>query len=247
MSSSSTIVSRSEWLAARRAFLAKEKEFSRQRDALSEERRNLPMVRIEKEYVFQGPEGSIGLKDLFGRHQQLLVYHFMFDPEWKQGCKHCSHFMDNSQGAIVHLAARSTAFVVVSLAPLDKIEPFKKRMGWTFQWLSSYGTDFNYDFHVTLDKDRGSVEYNYASTADLLQARKIWFDKGELPGLSAFLREGDEVYHTYSTYQRGLELPLNTYNFLDFTALGRQEGEDRTQSWLRHHDSYPSNEIVKIG
>ena len=127
---------------------------------------------------------------------------------------------------------------MVSRAPLSKIEPFKERMGWTFPWLSSYGTDFNYDFHVTLDPDAGSVEYNYASAAELVKAGKLWSVQGELPGLSAFLRQGNDVFHTYSTYQRGLDIPLNTYNFLDMTALGRQEGEDRTQSWIRHHDNY---------
>ncbi len=240
------VVPRSEWLAARRKLLAKEKELTRQRDALSRERRELPMVKLDKDYVFDGPNGRVNLRDLFGRHDQLIVYHFMFDPDWDQGCKSCSHFMDNSQGAIVHLAARNTAFAVVSRAPLEKIERFKKRMGWTFPWLSSFGTDFNYDFHVTLDKDRGSVEYNYASAGELVKARKLWSEKGELPGLSVFLRQAGEVFHTYSTYQRGLDLPLNTYNFLDLTALGRQEGEDRTQSWIRHHDGYPSKEVINL-
>jgi predicted dithiol-disulfide oxidoreductase (DUF899 family) len=233
-----TIVSRSEWLAARKELLKKEKEFTRQRDAVSAARRALPMVKIDKEYVFEGPAGPATLGDLFGDHDQLIVYHFMFDPKWEQGCKSCSHFMDNSAGAVVHLAARNTAFVVVSRAPLSKIEPFKRRMGWTFRWLSSYGTDFNYDFHVTLDPEAGSVEYNYASAAELMKAGKLWSDKGELPGLSAFLRQGTDVFHTYSAYQRGLDIPLNTYNFLDMTALGRQEGDDRAQSWIRHHDNY---------
>ncbi|HKA55777.1 MAG TPA: DUF899 domain-containing protein [Candidatus Binatia bacterium] len=234
------VVSRAEWLVARKELLAKEKEATRQRDALSAERRKLPMVKIEKEYVFEGPNGRTSLRDLFGQHHQLIVYHFMFAPEWDEGCKSCSHFMDNAAGSIVHLTARNTAFVVVSRAPLAKIESFKKRMGWTFPWLSSFGSDFNYDFHVTLDQDAGSVEYNYANAAELVKAGKLWSEKGELPGLSVFLRDGESVFHTYSIYQRGLDLPLNTYNFLDLTPLGRQEEGDRIQGWIRHHDRYPA-------
>jgi len=233
-------VSRAEWLVARKEFLKKEKEFTRQRDALSAERRKLPMVKIEKEYVFEGPKGRANLRDLFGNHDQLIIYHFMFDPSWEEGCKSCSHLMDNSEGAIVHLKARNTAFVVVSRTPLAKIEAFKKRMEWTFPWVSSFGNDFNYDFHVTLDPEKPDYEYNYASAKTLLAAGKIWFPKGEMPGLSVFLREGDSVFHTYSTYQRGLDVPLNTYNFLDLTPLGRQEGEGPAQGWIRHHDKYPT-------
>jgi predicted dithiol-disulfide oxidoreductase (DUF899 family) len=234
------VVSRAEWLVARTELLTREKESTRQRDALGAERRKLPMVKIEKAYLFEGPTGHIHLRDLFGRHSQLIVYNFMFDPSWNDGCKSCSHFMDNSAGSIVHLTARDTSFVVVSRAPLAKIEPFKKRMGWTFPWLSSRGTDFNYDFHVTLDKAEGSVEYNYANAAELVKAGKLSYDKGEVPGLSVFLREGANVFHTYSTYQRGLDLFLNTYNFLDLTSLGRQEEGDRMQGWIRHHDKYPT-------
>lgn len=232
------IVSQTEWLAARRALLANEKEFTRHRDALSRLRRNLPMVKVEKAYVFEGPNGRVTLRDLFGQHRQLIVYHFMFDPDWDEGCKSCSHFMDNAAGSVVHLAARNTAFVVVSRAPFQKIESFKKRMGWTFPWVSSFSSDFNYDFHVTLDPEKEGYEYNYAKAQTLLAAGKIWFPKGEMPGLSVFLRDGDAVYHTYSTYQRGLDLPLNTYNFLDLTPLGRQEEGERIQGWVRHHDRY---------
>jgi predicted dithiol-disulfide oxidoreductase (DUF899 family) len=235
------VVSRAEWLFARKQFLAKEKEFTRRRDALNAELQTLPMVKIEKDYVFDGPNGRSNLRDLFGDHRQLIVYHFMFDPSWEQGCKSCSHFMDTAEGAIVHLAARHTAFVVVSRAQLAKIEPFKKRMGWTFPWFSSFGTDFNYDFHVTLDPEKGDYEYNYESAKTLFENRKIWFSKGELPGLSAFVRDGDQVFHTYSTYQRGLDQFLNTYNFLDQTALGRHEEDAPGQSWIRHHDSYSAN------
>ena len=232
------VVSQAEWLVARKELLAREKEFTRQRDALSAERRKLPMVKIDKEYVFEGPNGRVNLRDLFEGRRQLIVYHFMFDPSWDKGCKSCSYFMDNSAGAIVHLAARDTAFAVVSRAPLAKVEAFKRRMGWTFPWVSSFGTDFNYDFHVTLDKDAGSAEYNYSNAAELVKGGKLWSEKGELPGLSVFLREGDSVFHTSSTYQRGLDLPLNTYNFLDLTPLGRQEEGERIQGWIRHHDKY---------
>jgi len=232
------VVSQAEWLAARKELLAKEKEFNRSRDALSAERRKLPMVKIEQQYVFEGSGGSKSLRDLFGKHSQLIVYHFMFDPAWEEGCKSCSHMADNFAGAVVHLAARDTAFAVISRAPLEKIEAFKKRMGWTFPWLSSSSNSFNYDFHVTLDPAEGSDEYNYAKAAALKQAGKLWLEKGELPGLSVFIREGDSVYHTYSTYQRGLDLFLNTYNFLDVTPLGRQEENDRIQGWIRHHDKY---------
>ena len=234
----SRVVSQAEWLAARKELLTKEKEFNRQRDALSAERRKLPFVKVEKEYVFEGPNGPKKLSELFGYHWQLIIYHFMFDPEWEEGCKSCSHFMDNIAGSVVHLAARDTSFAVISRAPLPKIESFKKRMGWTFSWPSSFDTDFNYDFHVTLDAAAGSIEYNYANAADLVKARKLWSEKGELPGLSIFVREGDNVFHAYSTYQRGLDLSLNTYNLLDLTPLGRQEEGERIQAWIRHHDRY---------
>ena len=192
--------------------------------------------------------GARTLRDLFGKLiTSSMVYHFMFDPEWDEGCPGCSHEMDNSAGAIVHLAARNTAFVVVSRAPLAKIEAFKKRMGWTFPWYSSFGTDFNYDFHVTLDSAKGSTEYNYANASELIKAGKIPYDKGELPGMSVFLREGHAVFHTYSTYGRGLDLPLNTYNFLDLTPLGRQEDDGkRMKGWIRHHDRYAAEEGALI-
>lgn len=239
-SSNPRVVSRSEWLAARKELLAKEKEFTRRRDALTAERLKLPAVRVDKQYVFNSPEGPASLRDLFGRNRQLIVYQFMFDPSWEEGCKSCSHLMDNSAGSIVHLAARDTAFVVVSRAPLEKIERFKKRMGWTFPWVSSFGNEFNYDFHVTLDPEKGDYQYNYADAKALLDAGKIWFPKGEMPGLSVFVRDGESVYHTYSTYQRGLDLFLNTYNFLDLTPLGRQEEGQQIQGWIRHHDKYPA-------
>src|SRR5215472_3519388 len=240
-------VSRADWLAARKRLLAKEKEFTHQRDALSAELRKLPMVKIEQDYIFEGPDGRKSLRDLFGKRSQLLIYHFMFDPAVEEGCKHCSHFADNFNGSVVHLGARDTAVAVISRAPLAKIEAFKKRMGWSFPWLSSFANDFNYDFHVTLDEANGSVEYNFANASDLVAARKLWTTKGELPGLSFFLRDGDNVFHTYSAYGRGLDLFLNTYNLLDVSPLGRQEEGDRSQGWIRHHDRYPADDLVTLG
>jgi predicted dithiol-disulfide oxidoreductase (DUF899 family) len=223
-------VSRAEWLAARKELLAKEKELTRQRDALSAERRKLPMVRIEKDYVFEGPNGRRTLGDLFEGRRQLIVYHFMFDPEWDEGCKSCSFVADNFAGALRHLAAYDTAFAVISRAPIAKIERFKKRMGWSFPWLSSFGTDFNYDFQVTLDENH--TEYNYTPAS----ARPAHMrGKGEWPGMSVFTRDGERLFHTYSTYARGLDPFLNTYNFLDFTPLGRQEAP-RVPVGARYND-----------
>ncbi len=231
------IVSRSEWLIARKELLAKEKDAIRRRDALSAERRKLPMVKVEKEYIFESAGGAKSLLDLFERRRQLIVYHFMFDPSWEEGCKSCSHFADNFAGLPVHLAARDTAFAVISRAPVAKLEPFKRRMGWTFPWLSSAGNSFNYDFHVTMDEAAGSREYNFEEVAVLKQKGKIWMD--ELPGLSVFLRDGDSIFHSYSTYARGLDPLMNTYNYLDLTPLGRQEeGLPWAQAWVRHHDKY---------
>jgi predicted dithiol-disulfide oxidoreductase (DUF899 family) len=226
------VVSKGEWVEARKRLLAREKEFTRQRDALSAERRKLPMVKIEKEYVFQGPEGRRTLADLFDGKRQLLVYHFMFGPDDDDGCPACSFVADNFASGLMHLAARDTAFAVISRAPLDKIKRFKKRMGWTFPWLSSFGADFNYDFQVTLDENHS--EYNYAPVSAQPEGRP---HEGEREGLSVFLRDGKRVFHTYSTYQRGLDPFLNTYNFLDVTPLGRQE-EKGIMRWLRYHDKY---------
>ena len=226
------VVSHDVWVAARRKLLVKEKEWSLKRDALSAERRKLPIEEIKKEYVFQGPEGRRTLADLFEGKRQLLVYHFMFEPEWDEGCPSCSFVADNFAGSLVHLAARDTAFAVISRAPLDKIERFRKRMGWSFPWVSSFGSDFNYDFHVTLDDDH--TEYNYAPVSAQPASRP---QKGEREGLSVFLRDGVRLFHTYSTYQRGIDPFLNTYNFLDLTPLGRQE-EDGIQQWIRYHDEY---------
>ena len=229
------IVPRDEWTQARKELLAKEKEFNRARDALSAERRKLPWVKVDKEYVFQDPRGRATLHDLFNGRRQLIVYHFMFDPSWEEGCKSCSYVADNFQGSPAHLAARDVSFVAISRAPLAKIEAFKKRMGWTFRWLSSFETDFNYDYHVSFrpeDKVAGKVDYNYTSQE---------FPSSEAPGLSVFFRDGDDVFHTYSTYSRGLDILIGTYNYLDLTPLGRDEEQlPFTMSWLRHHDRYES-------
>ncbi len=234
------IVSRAEWLVARKKLLAKEKASTRERDALSAERRTLPMVEIDKSYVFDGPRGPVSLHDLFERRSQLLVYHFMFDPSWDEGCPSCSYLADNF-GGIAHFAARDTAFAVVSRAPLAKLQSFRQRMGWSFPWFSSFGNDFNYDFGVTLDEAEGSVSYNFESAASLREAGKLWIEEGELPGLSVFLRDGERIFHTYSTYQRGLDALINTYNYLDLTPLGRQEdNEPHAMAWIRHHDKYPA-------
>jgi predicted dithiol-disulfide oxidoreductase (DUF899 family) len=232
----SNIATREEWLTARRALLAKEKEVTRARDALSAQRRALPKVRVEKSYTFEGPRGQMTMRELFGKHRQLVVYHFMFAPTWTEGCKSCSYVMDNVEGGLVHLGAADTAFTAVSRAPLAKLEAFKARMGWRFPWVSSGESDFNYDFHVTLDDARGSVEYNYESVTELRRRNEIPQAPGDLPGFSAFVRDGDDLFHTYSTYMRGVDPFLNTYNLLDLTALGR--GETRPMQWVRYHDRY---------
>jgi predicted dithiol-disulfide oxidoreductase (DUF899 family) len=234
------VVSRDVWVTARKALLAKEKELTRATDALSAERRALPMVEIDKPYVFDGPDGPVTLLELFDGQSQLMVYHFMFEPGWDEGCKSCSYFADNFTGAIIHLPARDTAFAVVSRAPIGALEAFRQRMGWRFRWLSSFTSDFNYDFHVTLDDASGSTEYNYTDAAALKAAGKVWMD--ELPGLSVFLRDGDAVYHTYSTYQRGLDHLINTYNYLDLTPLGRHEQDlEWGMAWVRYHDQYAAH------
>jgi predicted dithiol-disulfide oxidoreductase (DUF899 family) len=216
------VVSRDEWLAARKKLLVREKEVTRERDALNAERRRLPMVEIEKAYAFEGPDGGASLLDLFEGRRQLIVDHFMFDPSWDDGCPSCSGRVDQ-YGNLAYLHLRDTTMAVVSRAPLDKIQPFKERMGWTFPWYSSYGSDFNYDFHVTLDEAVAPVEYNYRTKAELVAAGAPPDLAGELHGTSVFLRDGDRVFHTYSTYARGTEQVGGTHYYLDMTALGRQE------------------------
>ena len=222
------VASREEWLVARKELLAKEKELTRQRDALNADRRRLPMVKIEKDYAFEGPGGSAGLLDLFEGRRQLIVRHFMFDPSWDQGCPSCSAgAAEVGDGLLEHLHTRDTSFVVVSRAPLDKIEKYKASKGWTFPWYSSFGSDFNYDFHVTLDESVAPVEYNYRTRAEHAEAGTAGYVEGdqpiEGPGQSCFLRVGDDVFHTYSNYARGAEMSGGSYYYLNLTALGRQE------------------------
>ena len=224
------VVSRSEWLAARKELLGKEKELTRFRDRINADRRRLPMVRIDKHYTFTGPDGTASLLDLFDGRKQLVLHHFMFDPDWEQACASCSSAADGIAG-LRQLHARNTTLVAVSRAPQPKLAAFKKRMGWTFPWYSSYGTDFNYDFHATLDDRVEPVLLHFRTAADLANAGTPWTAGGwepnmrgvEMPGISTFLRISDEVFHTYSTFGRGIEEFHNGYPYLDLTALGRQE------------------------
>jgi predicted dithiol-disulfide oxidoreductase (DUF899 family) len=221
------IVSNEEWRAARVELLAKEKEMTRARDALSAERRDLPMVRVGPDYRFQGPEGEVGLDELFDGRHQLIVQHFMFDPDWDDGCPSCTAAADEiSDGLLEHLRARDTNFVVVSRAPLAKLDDYRRRRGWTFPWFSSSGSSFNYDFHVTIDASVAPVEFNYRGPDELRAAGFEWLLEGssEQPGYSCFLRTDDgAIFHTNSVYARGTEWLGGAYAFLDLTALGRQE------------------------
>ncbi|HEY3830862.1 MAG TPA: DUF899 domain-containing protein [Acidimicrobiia bacterium] len=220
------VVTREEWLAARRALLADEKAMTRARDTLSAHRRELPMVLVDDHYRFAGPDGEVTLADLFEGRRQLIVQHFMFDPEWDDGCPSCTAAADEmSDGLRTHLAARDTTFAAISRAPLDKLERWKAKKGWTFPWYSSFGSSFNYDFHVTIDPSVAPVMFNYRNP-DELEAHDLgWLGEGssEQPGYSCFLRDGDRVFHTYSTFARGCEALGGSYYFLDMTALGRQE------------------------
>lgn len=227
------VVSRDEWLKARLMHLAAEKEFTRKRDELSRQRRELPWERVEKNYVFNASEGRCTLADLFEGRRQLMVQHFMFAPGWQEGCKSCSFMADHIDGARVHLAARDTSFAAISRAPLADIERFRRRMGWQFKWVSSHGTDFNYDFGVSFkaeEKTKAEVLYNYG---------KRPFEE-ELPGVSVFYKDdAGDVFHTYSTYGRGVEVMMGAYNYLDLTPKGRDEdGLPYSMAWVRHHDKY---------
>jgi len=228
------IVSREEWLAARKKLLAKEKQLTRERDALAAERRQLPWVKVDKNYVFDSPDGRKTLANLFDGRSQLIVYHFMFGPDWTEGCPSCSFNMDHTDGALVHLAQRDVSFAAVSRAPLPKLEAFKKRMGWRFAWVSSYGTDFNSDYRASFTQDeiaKGRVEYNF----DLVE-----FPSAEAPGISVFYRDKNgDIFHTYSAYARGTENVVNTYNYLDLVPKGRDEDALYfSMAWVRHHDRY---------
>jgi predicted dithiol-disulfide oxidoreductase (DUF899 family) len=228
------LVSEAEWLVARKDLLAREKEFTRQRDALSAARRKLPMVKIDKEYVFEGPDGKETLADLFDGRSQLIVYHFMLGPGWEEGCKSCSYLADHFDGANWHLPHREVTLVVISRAPLSQLEQYKKRMGWRFKWVSSHGNDFNFDYHVSFtkeDEQKNEAYYNYGRGE---------FITDELPGLSVFCKdEKGDVFHTYSTYARGLDNLVGAYKFLDLVPKGRDEDHlDFTMEWVRRHDEY---------
>jgi predicted dithiol-disulfide oxidoreductase (DUF899 family)/uncharacterized damage-inducible protein DinB len=234
------VVPQADWLAARKELLTKEKEFTRLRDELSRRRRELPWEKVEKKYVFEGPEGKQTLAGLFDGRNQLIVYHFMFGPGWKEGCPSCSFLADSFEGVRVHLAQRDATLLVVSRAPLPEIEAFKKRMGWRFKWVSSFGSDFNFDYQVSATKDeqaKGKVYYNY----DLTE-----FPSEERPGASVFYKSRDgEIFHTYSAYARGLDILLTAYNFLDMTPKGRDEdGLPYPMAWVRHHDRYGDGKMA---
>jgi predicted dithiol-disulfide oxidoreductase (DUF899 family) len=228
------IVSHDEWIAARTAFLAKEKEFTRQRDELSRKRRELPWERVEKNYVFEGPKGKKTLADLFDGRSQLVIYQFMFGPGWKEGCKHCSFWADNFNEVLVHLNHRDVTMVAVSRATLAEIEAFRKRMGWTFPWLSSNGTDYNYDFQASF-------------TPEALKSGKAFYNFGTMEpggsdreGVSVFYKDDKGgVFHTYSAYARGIDMFNTAYHYLDIVPKGRDEEKlEFTQAWVRHHDRY---------
>jgi predicted dithiol-disulfide oxidoreductase (DUF899 family) len=226
------VVSHEQWVKERAAFMAKEKEFTRLRDELSRERRQLPWEKVTKRYVFDGPQGKETLAELFQGRSQLAVYHFMFGPSWDEGCKSCSFWADNFDGIDVHLAHRDITFLAISRAPLAKLEAYKQRMGWSFKWVSSGGTDFNYDFGVSFDPETaksGRANYNYRTE---VRAEE------EMPGISVFCRdEAGDIYHTYSTYSRGIDLVNGAYNWIDLTPKGRDEASG-IMSWLRRHDQY---------
>jgi predicted dithiol-disulfide oxidoreductase (DUF899 family) len=229
------VVSRAAWLAARSDHLAKEKAFTRLRDELSRERRELPWERVEKKYVFEGPSGQETLSDLFAGRSQLIIYHFMFDPDWEEGCKSCSWWADNFDRNAMHLKHRDVTLIAVSKAPYSKLADFKRRMGWSFKWVSSFGTDFNFDFHVSFtpeEMEKEEAYYNYRITKA--------FDS-EMPGISVFYKNPDgEVFHTYSCYSRGLDMMNAGYHYLDLVPKGRDEADQKpyTQAWVRHRDRY---------
>lgn len=235
------VVSRDEWIEARKQLWVKEKELTRLGDRLAQKRRELPWVRIDKEYIFDGSNGKITLADLFNGKSQLIVQHFMFGPGWKEGCVGCSFTADHVDGALQHLVQHDVSFVAISRAPIEEIEVFKKRMGWQFNWVSSFANEFNYDYHVSFTKDDqalGIAYYNYDSRV---------FQGEELSGHSVFYKdENGEIFHTYSTYSRGGEQLLGTYIYLDWTPKGRNEhgeGNDLTD-WVRHHDKYDADGYV---
>jgi predicted dithiol-disulfide oxidoreductase (DUF899 family) len=228
------VISREEWLDARRGLLAKEKEFTRLRDQLSQARRELPWVKIEKDYLFDGPNGKETLSDLFEGRSQLIIYHFMYGPDWEEGCPSCSFWADNFNGIGIHLNHRDITLIAVSRAPLDQLEAYKARMGWSFKWVSSLGNDFNFDYQVSFTPEqveKGEMIYNY---------RPGGFSGEEAPGISIFYKnEQGEVFHTYSCYSRGLDMLNGAYHYMDLAPKGRDEDDlPYTMAWLRRHDQY---------
>jgi len=226
------VVTQEEWFAARKQLLAEEKEFTRLRDQLSQKRRDLPWVKVTKDYVFDSPNGKQPLSELFHDQSQLMVYHFMLGPDWEEGCKSCSFWADNFEGIDIHLKHRDISFLAISRAEIEKIEAYKKRMGWTFNWVSSFNNDFNYDFQASFttdQKNKNEVFYNYI---------KQPYFSDEMAGVSVFIKDEQNcIFHTYSTYARGLDILNGAYNHIDLAPMGRNE-EDGIMSWLRHHDQY---------
>jgi predicted dithiol-disulfide oxidoreductase (DUF899 family) len=227
------VVSPNEWLEARKNLLSQEKELTHLRDKLSRQRRELPWVKVEKEYVFEGPNGKETLADLFEGKSQLVIYHFMFAPEWEEGCPSCSFWADNFNGIVIHLNHRDVTFGAISRAPIAKLHAFKKRMGWTFKWVSSGDNAFNYDYHVSFPAGvpKEKLEYNY---------RKLQVDSSDMPGISVFYKDGKgNIFHTYSTYSRGIDVFNTAYNYLDLVPKGRDEDEfEFSMDWLQYHDRY---------
>ena len=231
------IMSYEQWVTERKRLLAREKELTHLRDQVARERRALPWARIEKVYAFETPEGARTLADLFAGRRQLMVQHFMFGPGWEEGCQSCSFMADHTDGMNAHLAARDVTFIAISRAPLAEIERFRRRMGWKFRWVSSFGNDFNLDFHVSFpQQDKGQVNYNYGLRP---------FESEELPGISVFYQDdAGQVFHTYSTYGRGVEVMMGTYSLLDLTPKGRDESEG-AMAWVRHHDRYEAAPVIE--
>lgn len=227
------VVSQKEWIVARKKLLVNEKKFSKLRDDMNLQRRKLPWVKIEKDYIFDGPKGKVPLADLFGSKSQLIVYHFMFGPGWGEGCPHCSFWADHYDSVNLHIGQRDTALAVVSRAPWKEIAPFKKRMGWKFNWVSSLNTSFNFDLNVSFTPEQirnRTAIYNFAPLDMKIDERE---------GVSAFYKDKDgQIYRTYSAYARGIDLMNTTYNFIDLTAKGRDEKPDQAQDWVKYKERY---------
>jgi predicted dithiol-disulfide oxidoreductase (DUF899 family) len=233
------VASHQGWFKERVALLAEEKALTRQRDAIASKIRDLPWVKVDKQYTFDSTAGKKSLAALFGSHSQLIVYHFMFDPTWSQGCKSCSFIADHYNGIIVHLAHRDISFVTVSKAPIEKLEPFRARMGWTFPWFSSGSNDFNHDFGVSF------TDHELADDSTVYNFNRKPYPIRELPGLSVFYKDSQgEIFHTYSTYARGLDHFITAYQYMDVTPKGRDEAETPGMGWLRHHDRYDDANFV---